>query len=207
MSIKAVVFDYGGVICFPPPGETCAEMERLTGLSFEALSGLHRKYRSEYDRGIYDTKNYFKFILSTAGITPDDSTLETIAQTETGGYKHINGETVRLMRDIKAAGFMSGILSNMPHDFLAWARKNIPVFNEANPAVFSCEYRLIKPEAAIYEKLREQTGCRFEEIVFFDDIKDNIAAANDLGIHGFIWEGPQAARKQLNEIELLSKLG
>ena len=201
MSIKAVVFDYGGVICFPPPEETRAEMERLTGLSFAALSELHRRYRCEYDRGIYDTKDYFKFILSEAGITPDDSTLEIIAQTETGGYKHINEATVRLMRDIKAAGFMMGILSNMPHDFLFWARKNIPVFTGANPAVFSCEYRLIKPEAAIYEKLREQTGCQFGEIVFFDDIKDNIVAANDLGIHGFVWEGPELARKQLKEID------
>ena len=201
MSIKAVVFDYGGVICFPPSEETHVEMERLTGLPFEALSDLHRKYRGEYDRGTYNTKEYFKFILSTAGITPDDSRLEIIAQTETAGWKRINDETVRLMREIKAAGFMLGILSNMPHDFLAWARKNVPVFAEANPAVFSCEYRLIKPEAAIYEKLRERTGCQFGEIVFFDDIQDNIAQANKLGMHGLVWEGPDAAREQLKKID------
>jgi putative hydrolase of the HAD superfamily len=201
MNIKAVVFDYGGVICFPPPEETRAEMERLTGLSAEALGELHRKYRGEYDRGTYDTKDYFKFILSTAGITPNDAALETIAQTETGGYKHINGETVRLMRDVKAAGFTLGILSNMPHDFLAWARKNVPVFAEANPAVFSCEYRFIKPEAAIYEKLREQCGCQFGEIVFFDDMQDNITQANKLGMQGILWEGPQAARAQLKKID------
>jgi putative hydrolase of the HAD superfamily len=198
MNIKAVVFDYGGVICFTPSRETETELERQTGLPFDTIRELHRKYRSEYDRGTYATTGeYYQFILSSAGVFLDDSSLKQIAETEMGGWKRINDATVRLMRDIKAAGFTLGILSNIPHDFLAWARKNIPVFTEADPAVFSCEYNLIKPEAVIYAKLRERAGCEYGEIVFFDDLPDNIAAAREMGIRGFVWEGPDAARETL----------
>jgi putative hydrolase of the HAD superfamily len=201
MNIKAVVFDYGGVICFPPLPEIEAEMERLTGLSVETLRELNRKYRGEYDRGTYNAKEYYKFILSSAGVFPDEAGLEKIAQTDMDGWKRINSETVRLMRDIKAAGFVLGILSNMPHDFLAWGREHIPVFGEADPAVFSCCYNLIKPEAALYEKLRERAGCACGEIVFFDDVPDNIAAARKLGIQGFVWESPEAARETLGKLD------
>ncbi|MDR1252530.1 MAG: HAD family phosphatase [Treponema sp.] len=200
MSIKTVVFDYGGVICFTPSPETEMEIGELTGLPVNTLRELHRKYRSEYDRGIYNTREYFKFILSSEGIFPDDPSLGKIAETEMDSWSHLNPDTIQLMRDVKAAGFTLGILSNMPHDFLARVRKNVPLFAETDLALFSCEYHLIKPEAAIYRKLKELSGCEFEEIVFFDDSVDNIAMAKKLGICGFVWEGPYAARETLKKI-------
>ncbi|MDR1587655.1 MAG: HAD family phosphatase [Treponema sp.] len=200
MSIKAVVFDYGGVICFPPDATAERRLAELTGLSVETLNGLNRKYRGEYDRGTFDGGAYYKYILSQAGLFPDEGRLEEIARADNEGWKRINGETLALMRDIKAAGFRVGILSNMPRDFLAWARKNIPVFTGLDAAVFSCEYNLIKPEAAIYEKLREKTGFDYGEIVFFDDLPDNVQKAGELGIKSFVWKGPAAAREELKKI-------
>lgn len=200
MDIKAVVFDYGGVICFTPPAETAEELERLSGLPFETLRELNRKHRGEYDRGTYDSAEYYRFILSEAGVFPDAPVLEKIGQADMDGWKRLDPAAVRLARDIKAAGFTLGILSNMPRDFLGWARENIPLFGEADTAIFSCEYRLIKPEAAIYAKLKERIGCEYGEIVFFDDLPDNIAGAREAGMRGFVWEGPEAARKALKEL-------
>jgi putative hydrolase of the HAD superfamily len=201
MSVKAVVFDYGGVICFNPTLKAEREVARLSGLPLNTLRKLNRKYRSEYDRGIYDTREYFKFILSAGGTFPDDSGLEIIAQTEMDCYRHLNPDTIQLMRDLKAAGFSLGVFSNMPHDFLAWVRKSIPAIAEADFGVFSCEHNLIKPEKAIYLKLKELSGHEFDEIVFFDDRPDNIAMAKKLGICGFVWEGPQAARETLRKLD------
>jgi putative hydrolase of the HAD superfamily len=89
----------------------------------------------------------------------------------------------------------------MPHDFLAWGRANIPVFTEADTAVVSCEVNIIKPEPAIYETLKNKIGCDYGEIVFFDDLPDNIEKARELGIQGFIWDGPEAARAALKKID------
>jgi putative hydrolase of the HAD superfamily len=200
-SIQAVVFDFGNVISFPPPPEVREEISVMTGLPAETLAELDRKHRSEYDRGTFDGKGYYKSLLAGAGVFPDDPALEKIAGLDQGGWKHINAGTVELMRDIKKAGFILGILSNMPHDFLAWGRANIPVFTEADTAVFSCEVNIIKPEAAIYEELKNRIGCDYGEIVFFDDLPDNIEGARELGINGFIWNGPEAARAVLKKID------
>ncbi len=201
MSIKTVAFDYGGVICFPPLPHVADDLEKLTGIPSSQLDELNRKYRGEFDRGTYDGAGYFRFILSSAGVFHDDETLKKIVQADMDGWKRLNPVSVQLMRDIKAAGFTLAILSNMPVDFLIWAREHIPIFAEADIAIFSCEHDLIKPEAEIYEKLREETQSDYGEIVFFDDLADNIAKARELGIQGFMWNGPEAARETLKQLD------
>jgi putative hydrolase of the HAD superfamily len=195
MNIKAVVFDYGGVICFMPSPEMRSELVRLSGLSAEVLWELDRKYRGEWDRGPYDGIEHYRFILAKAGVSLDDDSLARLARADIESWKHINPDTVQLMRDIKASGLRVGILSNIPHDF---PRGSVPVFAEADIAVYSCELNIIKPEAGIYEKLREKADCLYEEIVFFDDKVDNVNKAKELGIQAFLWEGAEQARKQVS---------
>jgi putative hydrolase of the HAD superfamily len=207
MNIKAVVFDFGKVICFPPPEENRRALLSMTGLPAETLWALDREHRGEYDRGAFDGPGYYRALLGAGGIFLDDRALAEIAETDAEGWKRINPGTTALMRDVKKLGFALGILSNMPHDFLAWARKNIPVFGEADAAVFSCEVNSIKPERLIYEKLREILGCEFSEIVFFDDLSDNVEQAEKLGIHGILWNGSEAARRDLEKIDRRFRLG
>jgi putative hydrolase of the HAD superfamily len=189
------------VISFPPPQAGREEIASIIGLPEAALAELDRKYRGEYDRGAFDGKGYYRSLLSRAGIFLDDPALEKIVEIDQNGWKHLNPGTVTLMRDVKTAGFALGILSNMPYDFLAWAWNNIPVFSEARAAVFSCNVNAIKPESAMYEKLKNELGCEYGELVFFDDLPDNIDKARELGIRGFIWDGPEAAREVLKKTD------
>ena len=73
--MKAVVFDFGKVICFPPPAENREALRALTGLSAGILAELDRKHRGEYDRGLYNGAAYYRILLGDAGIFPDDAAL------------------------------------------------------------------------------------------------------------------------------------
>ena len=202
--IKAIVFDFGGVICYPPSAQTRAELERLTGMPYDKLEVINRQYRDEWDRGTYDGQGYYRYMLPKAGLNPDDETLAKIIQTDLDGWKNLDPGTVQLMRDIKVAGCTLGILSNMPRDFLTWARDEggIPIFTEADVGIFSCEHHIIKPEPEIYMLLQERIGCACNEIVFFDDVDNNINAACKLGMRGLLWADSKAARSQLQTMGL-----
>ena len=201
MGIKAVAFDYGGVICRLPSKEISEELGTLTGLSPLFLDNLNFKYRGDYDRGACNGEEYFNDILSSAGIFLDEASLWNIARTDMEGWKVINTDTVQLMRDIKKAGVKIAIFSNMPNDFLVWARENIEIFSEVDVSIFSCEHYLVKPEKEIYELLRDKLQMNYEEIVFFDDSRENINAACELGIKGFTWENPETARAILKKAD------
>ncbi|MDR3336982.1 MAG: HAD family phosphatase [Treponema sp.] len=202
--IKAVVFDYGEVISFKPAEETGRELARIAGLQQEVLDTLRWQIRSEFDRGVLSGKEYYKKVLALAGVTASDEVAEKMARMDVEGWKRINEGTVALMKEIKNAGLILGVLSNMPHEFLGMARESLPVFKLYDVGIFSCELNFIKPEREIYLALIEKLGCKSEEIVFFDDIKVNVDGAAALGVNAYVWKDAGTARKTLLELGVLS---
>ncbi|MCL2602679.1 MAG: HAD family phosphatase [Treponema sp.] len=202
MSIKAVIFDYGQVISLPQDSSAIDRLARRAGAAREKFEPLLWSLRDEYDRGTITSKEYYRNILSKLDLTLDDAGIDELIAIDLDSWKNINGGTVSLMEDIKRAGYVLGILSNMPCDFLVWARLNIPVFALSDTSLFSCDVKLIKPEEAIYRKLLSMLGLEGAEVVFFDDKLENIRGAQAVGIQAFLWEGPETARRVLLEVEV-----
>jgi putative hydrolase of the HAD superfamily len=198
--IKAIVFDYGRVISFPPDPAIMGRLASMAGAEAGLFESLLWDLRGEYDRGTINAREYYGRLFSRLGVRPDEKTIEAMIEMDLKSWENINPGTARLMEDVKAAGLLLGILSNMPHDFLAFARETIPLFNLPDVGLFSCELNLIKPEAAIYEKLLALLKCLPDEVVFFDDIEDNVKSAAVLGIHAFLWKDPETARRDLSAL-------
>jgi putative hydrolase of the HAD superfamily len=158
---------------------------------------IYWENRQIYDRGLVSGNEYFKNILADVGIFPDDPAIEKMVSRDVASWSRINAETERLMRDIKKAGLKVGILSNMVQPFLDTVRETIPVFRIPDGAVFSCEADTVKPEKKIYDLTLSVLGCGADELVFFDDTEINVAAAERLGIHAFLWQDAAAARREL----------
>jgi putative hydrolase of the HAD superfamily len=193
--IKAVVFDYGKVISFPPGDKARAEIAALGGMELSVLDELDSRYRGEHDRGVLAGVDFYKTILAQAGKDGDEAVARQMLEADLQSWTRINPATVKLMEDLKAAGLKLGILSNMPHEFLAMARQQFPVFKIPDAGIFSCETGFIKPEDGIYEALLAALGCSPYEIVFVDDLRPNVEAARILGINAFVWKDVETARE------------
>ena len=197
MSIKAVVFDYGNVISIHQDPKTMDELAGLAGVERNKFESTLWSLRSEFDRGTISAKEYYKIVLSSLAVSMDDKGIEEMIEIDVKSWKNINTETVALMEEIKAAGYLVGILSNMPHDFLAWARKNVPVFSLPHVGIYSCDVNLIKPEEVIYRKLVSMLNVEAVELVFFDDKVENVKGAEAIGIKAILWKNPKEARREL----------
>ncbi|MDR0586420.1 MAG: HAD family phosphatase [Treponema sp.] len=197
MGIKAVAFDYGGVISLPQDGNTMRDLAFIAGIDSALMRRIYWENRQIYDRGLVNGKEYFKNILADVGIFPDDLALEKMVLTDVKSWSRINAETEQLMKDIKKAGLKVGILSNMVQPFLDTVRETIPVFLIPDESVYSCEVDTVKPERKIYELILSALGCKAGELVFFDDTGINVTAAAQLGIHAFLWRDAAAARREL----------
>ena len=197
MSIRAVVFDYGNVISLPQDPKVMDELAERVGVERDKFESTLWSLRGEYDRGTIGAKEYFKTVLSSLAVFTDEKTIEELIEIDTNSWKNINTETEALMKDLKAAGYMVGILSNMPHDFLVWAKMNIPVFSLPHFGLFSCDVSLIKPEEAIYRKLLSMLDLKADELVFFDDKAENVAGARAVGMEAILWKNVESARREL----------
>ena len=197
MSVKAVVFDYGNVISLDQDPKTMDELARRVGVEREKFVSTLWSLRGEYDRGTISAKEYFKIVLSALEVSMDEKSIEELIEIDTNSWKNINTDTEALMKEIKAAGYLVGILSNMPGDFLAWARKNLPVFSLPHIGLYSCDVNMVKPEEAIYRKLLSMFGLEADELVFFDDKDENIKGAEAIGIKAILWENSKEARREL----------
>ncbi len=75
-----------------------------------------------------------------------------------------------------------GLLTNSMPGFLSAMRRSGRLPNLPYDAVVdSSEVGAIKPEAKLYEIAAERAGCRPEEILFIDDSRANLMAADKLG--------------------------
>ena len=200
MNIKAIVFDYGQVICYPPDPKVMDRLAVRAGVEREKLEALLWPLRNEYDRGTETGRQYYRRVLSRLGVSMDDKGIDEMLAIDQESWVNINNGTVALMEDVKKAGYTLGILSNMPHDFLARARRTIPAFSLPHVSLFSCEVNLIKPEEAIYRKLLSMVGVESGELVFFDDNAENIKGARAIGIEAFLWKDPENARRELSSL-------
>jgi HAD superfamily hydrolase (TIGR01509 family) len=83
---------------------------------------------------------------------------------------------------LRAAGFKTGLLSNMPWDLVNHVRTNCRWMEHFAFKTLSAEVRLIKPELAIYEHTLHGLGVSAAETLFVDDREPNIRAAHALGM-------------------------
>lgn len=105
------------------------------------------------------------------------------------------------MQELKTRGYRLYILSNYGRRTYAQTRETgLSFLEDVDGQLFSFEVHQIKPEPEIYQTLLRKFDLKPEECVFLDDRADNIAAAEDAGIHGIQFTGYEAARTKLEEL-------
>lgn len=105
------------------------------------------------------------------------------------------------MQELKTRGYRLYILSNYARRTYAQTRETgLSFLEDVDGQLFSFEVHQIKPEPEIYQTLLRKFDLKPEECVFLDDRADNIAAAEDAGIHGIQFTGYEAAKAKLEEL-------
>lgn len=99
--------------------------------------------------------------------------------------KRFSSQAIAFIRECKQAGYGLYVLSN-------WDKKSMEVYKEQNPEFFelfdgvvvSGEEGMIKPDPNFFSLLLERYNLDPATIVFIDDQKENIEAAQSVGLFG-----------------------
>lgn len=195
--LKAVIFDYGDVLCLPPGAEEVEASARIFDISADLFRVLWSRHRDEYDRGDLSPEEYWRKFADEAGKAIDADQLHELDQRDMAMWSHPNPAMVAWLENLSTTGMKTAVLSNMHAGMIQHVRGNFRWLDRVNWTTFSAEVRLIKPQPEIYEHCLQGLAVAPSESLFIDDRDVNLAAARAMGIHGIQYKSMIQLRGQL----------
>ena len=196
-AVKAVIFDYGEVLCHRPTNEEIARLAGFFHLRVDQLPALWERNRGPYDRGDLSPQIYWSAFAKDAGVELGPERLQQIHDLDMEMWTNVNSPMIDWAKQLRSSGMKVGLLSNMHPEMVAHCRKHFSWLDNFDFVTFSGEVRLIKPDPAIYEHTLRGLGVTASEALFLDDREINIRAAQALGIYSVRFESIEQLRREL----------
>src|SRR5437868_1073702 len=180
-SVRAVVFDYGNVLCLEQTLEDMKGMALVCGLPHERFSELYWKLRPPYDRGDIDGPAYWTAVVGQQegrqepGLSRDQ--IATLIKLDCESIVRPNQGAVQWAKLLQDEGFPLTLLSNMPLELSRHVTKSFPSLSPFEYLIYSCDYGSIKPELAIYRNCLELLKAAQQAISPLDDRAEHDHAA------------------------------
>lgn len=190
--IKAVIFDLNGIFIQSP--NLSDRFQEKFGVPLEkflpALKDVMSKIRKPKAG---DAFIYWEPYLKNWGV---GLTKEEFFDFWFSAEKEIP-ELVELAKQIKHRGLKLFILSNNFAERADYYKKNFNFLKIFDKVYYSWQTGFVKPDPDAFKNLLSENNLKPEECVYFDNSKENIEAANSLGIKVILFEGLDSIRKTL----------
>jgi putative hydrolase of the HAD superfamily len=187
-SVRAVVFDYGNVLCLEQTPEDMKGMALVCGIPHERFSELYWKLRPPYDRGDIDGPAYWTAVAGQQELSLSTDQIATLIKLDGESIIRPNQDAVQWAELLHHEGFPLTLLSNMPLELSRHVTKCFPSLSIFEYLIYSCDYGSIKPELAIYRDCLELLKVAPQDILYLDDRAENVDAAARLGINSVLFD-------------------
>ena len=205
-AIRAVVLDYGEVLCFPPTPEEIARMARVFQLDSDRFWQIYHSSRAAYDRADFTAVDYWHHFASQAGVQLDPNMVDDLRQWDLDLWSRTNSPMLEWVEHLHSARIKTAILSNMPTEMVTHVRNNFAWMSHFDHHIFSADVRQIKPEPAIYQTCLQIIGVQPSETLFVDDRDANLVTARAAGIRGIRFRSVEQLRSDLPSLGFSSVL-
>ena len=203
MDIKAVLFDFGGVLLQHMDGIDHRAIEQRFGLAERTLMRcLYRESRyMEYQVGGCTLDEWMGSVraamVTAVGEEMAASLISAVEQAE----RPLNPDMLALVERLRASGYRTGIISNtipgMEERFQQQVPHLIPLFDVR---IGSGDLRIAKPDPEIYLHAARSLDLAPQLCVFTDDVAKYAQAAREVGMHGFHFQGYEGLVSDLRSV-------
>ena len=206
MSIRAVVFDIGGVLEVSADGrepteawgEMVAGWESRLGLAPDVLSAALASMHDDGLLGLSSEAEWRENLRVAGGMT--DAQLQGFARESWALYLGVlNEELASYLRALRPR-YQTALLSN---SFVGARREEEQAYAfEAmvDLIVYSHEEGVAKPDRPIYERTCERLEVSPTEVLFLDDVQAYVDAAREVGMHAVLFESNEQALEEITGI-------
>ena len=179
--IRVVLFDFGKVLSNPEDPAAWANMLACVELSEQRFHDAYWAYRHDYDRHTLNSVGYWQAVAKHAGTSFDAARIGRLNELDVDLWTNMNDRMVTFAQSLQRGGMRTGILSNIGDAISQGITKRLPWLSRFDACSWSWELGLAKPDPAIYIKTAEVLNTAPQNILFFDDREENVAAASEVG--------------------------
>lgn len=184
--IKAVIFDFGGVLLRTHNWSGRRRWEQKLGLQENEAEAI--VFNSDMGRKAQHGHISYAQLLAWVGDYLDLSAAELNAfETDFWAGDALDQDLVALIRHLRPS-YQVALISNAFNDLRHSLTDQFQLADLFDPLVISSEVGIMKPDPRIYQLTLERLGCRPGETVFIDDFAHNIAGAEALGMNGILFK-------------------
>ena len=204
--IRAVFFDFGGVI-LSSPFEAFETYERRLGIAPGTIRSLNAQNPdnnawARLERGESDVSEFvsdFEAEAAESGVTLDGWAVIECLKGE------VRPEMVRALQICKANMATALLTNNFISGNPEWASGGAfaDLLAYFDVVVESSKVGFRKPEPRFYEFALEQVGLEPSQVVFLDDLGINLKPAREMGMQTIKVEDPLVALRELERITAL----
>jgi epoxide hydrolase-like predicted phosphatase len=182
MTIQAVIFDVGGVLVRTQGRHARRQWEERLGLPEfglgKAVFGSEISARASI--GQASVADVWRHVATQFRL--DEKQMHELER-DFWSDDWLDTELAQFVRDLRSR-YKTGILSNAWPEARQVLTVKFKLADAVDVMILSAEMGCAKPDPRIYQITVERLGVRFDEAVFVDDMAQNVAAAQALGMGG-----------------------
>lgn len=198
MTVRAVLFDIGGVLEITPPTGWPGRWEARLGLRPGELRELGGEVWEAGAVGAISEAEVHRRLAELLGV--DDAVVRALLDDLWAEYLGtLNVELVEYVRGLRPR-YRTGVISNSFVGARERERERYHLDELTDLIVYSHEVGMSKPDPRIYELACARLGVRPEETVFLDDLDEMVDGARAVGVQALLFEHNAQA---IAEIEAL----
>lgn len=191
--IKAVVFDWGGVLIDDPAYPLVQYFAKALGVAENAYLKAYQEFQADFHKGLITEDKFWTRICAYLNI-PKLRVHSLWGQ----GFKAVYSpkrEMFSLAGQLRRKGYKIGLLSNTEEPSMCYFyQQGYDIFDVL---VFSCEEEILKPQKTIYKRVVERLRVKPQEIVFIDNNPEFVDGAQQAGLHAILFKDIDQLKKDL----------
>ena len=196
--VKTIIFDWGGVICYPITRRLVSKLKEKFELEERAIRKAYFKDLLDYETGKLTDKDFWQRFCKELSIkVHEDVLMGIIRETE-----ELDKEVYDLIVDLKKRNrYKLVLLSNNIPVMVNYIRQkfDLSVFDHL---FFSNELGMRKPHLGIFAHVLKEIKTNPEDAIFIDDKEENVNAAAELGIKTILFQNADKLKKDLTQLNV-----
>ncbi len=185
-NFEIIFFDLGNVLVNVNIEMFFANLAIMTGscmMDVYAVADSHADTIEQFNKGLISANQFYNTVTSSY----NNITFEQFSDAYTDIFT-LNAPIVPVVNLLQKSEKLS-IISNTDILHFEYIKKKFNFINNFENPITSYEVHSLKPEPEIYLNAMNQFKMQPKHCIFIDDKKENITAANDLGMTGIHFTG------------------